>query len=112
MTARQGTSTRSIGSELDALLKLPGKARRDTPEDEIVIPSDALPLAGPHGPPTGLTPEQLGGVVVDDRDAQKEGKWTEGTGPSRLRRVGGICTPAKGLAFASPSRRRPAGDMN
>ncbi len=67
-------------ADLDTLLKLPGKARRATVNDEIVIPNDALPLAGKHGPPTGLDPAKLKGLVVDDADAKKTGNWTPGTG--------------------------------
>jgi hypothetical protein len=66
--------------ELIELVKLPGKARRSTPSGPIVIPDDALPLAGPHGPPTGREPEKLGGIVVDDEQAKLQGQWTEGTG--------------------------------
>ncbi|MDP6444443.1 MAG: FAD-dependent oxidoreductase [Pirellulaceae bacterium] len=67
-------------SEMDELLKLPGKAYRETTNDDFVIPADALPLAGPHGPPTGLDPAKLGGLVIDDKQATKTGKWTAGTG--------------------------------
>lgn len=67
-------------SEMDRLLKLPGKARRSTVHDEIVIPDDALELAGSTGPMTGINPKKLAGTVVDDRAAAKKGKWTEGTG--------------------------------
>ena len=67
-------------SEMDRLLKLPGKARRKTVDDEIIIPEDALELADPTGPMTGINPKKLEGVVVDDRAAKKTGKWTEGTG--------------------------------
>lgn len=67
-------------SELDELLRLPGKARRRTPQDEIVVPEDALPLAGAYGPMTGLDPTKLPGLVIDDRDAKKTGQWTTGTG--------------------------------
>ena len=35
--------------DLLELIRLPGKARRSTPSAEIIIPADALPLAGPHG---------------------------------------------------------------
>lgn len=66
--------------ELLTLLRLPGKARRSTPSAEITIPADALPLAGPHGPPDGKDPTKLDGVVVDDKAAKIEGKWGEGTG--------------------------------
>ncbi|MFP6901379.1 MAG: hypothetical protein VCA36_10575, partial [Opitutales bacterium] len=58
---------------------LPGKARRATVHDEIVIPADALPLAGSHGPPTGLLPAKFPGVV-DDKQAKLIGKWHKGSG--------------------------------
>ncbi len=66
--------------DLLKLLELPGKARRSTPTANIVIPDDALPLAGPHGPPTGLDPATLDGIVVDDVNANLIGKWTAGDG--------------------------------
>ncbi len=71
--------TKHLGYLMD-LLELPGKAHRKTVHDEIIIPKDVLPLAGPLGPPTGLDPKKLAGLVIDDRDAQKQGNWTEGTG--------------------------------
>ena len=66
--------------ELKGLIELPGKARRETVSSEIVIPNDALPLAGKFGPPTGLDPTRLKGVVIDDRDAKQTGKWSSGSG--------------------------------
>lgn len=66
--------------ELIDLLNLPGKARRTTVYDKIEIPEDAMKLAGPLGPAPGLDPEQMDGLVIDDRDAQKQGDWTPGTG--------------------------------
>jgi hypothetical protein len=66
--------------ELKELLVLPGKARRETVSSEITIPKDAMALAGPTGPLEGLDPTKLKGIAFDDRDARKEGKWTEGTG--------------------------------
>ncbi|MGZ0170703.1 MAG: FAD-dependent oxidoreductase [Planctomycetales bacterium] len=66
--------------ELKELLVLPGKARRETVSSVITIPKDALPLAGPNGPMPGLDPAKLKGLVLDDRDGKKVGKWTEGTG--------------------------------
>ncbi len=66
--------------ELKELLILPGKARRETVSSEITVPSDALPLAGKFGPPTGLPVSNLKGLVIDDLAASKEGKWTNGTG--------------------------------
>ena len=67
-------------SELLDLLKLPGVARRETPTSEIVLPESVPEAAGPWGPVTGLNPEKLNGVVVDDRFASLEGTWTEGAG--------------------------------
>ena len=66
--------------ELLRLCRLPGKARRSTPSAKITIPADALPLAGPTGPPTGKEVSKIAGIVVDDRDAKREGKWSEGSG--------------------------------
>ncbi|MEM8667368.1 MAG: FAD-dependent oxidoreductase [Planctomycetota bacterium] len=66
--------------ELLELLRLPGKAYRASLTDSIVIPDDALPLAGPNGPPTGKDPAKLRGIVVDDDKASVVGKWTSGQG--------------------------------
>lgn len=82
------------------LLRLPGKARRSTPSGEIIIPSDALPLAGPNGPPTGLDPAKIDGLVVDDVAAKLTGNWTSGTG---LRKYVG-----NGYQYAPSSSRSTA----
>jgi hypothetical protein len=66
--------------ELKGLLQLPGKARRDTVNAEVVVPADVPPAASAFGPPTGLDPAKLPGLVIDDRQAAKQGKWTEGHG--------------------------------
>lgn len=66
--------------ELLSMLELPGKARRATVEDEFVIPADAMERAGPRGPMPGIDPASLPGVVVDDRQAEKVGKWSAGQG--------------------------------
>ncbi len=66
--------------ELLELLRLPGVARRSTPTAPIVIPDNVQPIASSMGPPDGLDPSKIEGVVVDDRDAKFEGAWTEGTG--------------------------------
>lgn len=67
-------------NDLKELLELPGKAHRKTVRDEIEIPEDALPLAGPYGPPTGLDVSKLPGVVIDNREAKAAGQWTSGEG--------------------------------
>lgn len=66
--------------EMEELLKLPGKAFRPTVNDEFTIPKDALPLASSEGPATGIDPSSLEGVVIDNRQAVREGNWTAGTG--------------------------------
>lgn len=66
--------------QMEELLKLPGKARRKTVNDEITIPTDALALAGPLGIVQGRNSKRLPGVVVDDKNAIKDGRWTDGTG--------------------------------
>ena len=67
-------------SEMDKLLQLPGKAFRLKPTDPMTIPKDSLPLASSYGPPTGLDPANLLGVVIDNRQAKSVGSWTAGTG--------------------------------
>ncbi len=66
--------------ELKKLLELPGKAHRETVQAEVIIPANVPPIASPFGPPTGLDPAQLPGLVIDDRQAIKQGKWGEGQG--------------------------------
>jgi hypothetical protein len=69
-------------AEMHELLQLPGKARRATLQSAIEIPADALPLAAPEGPPTGIDPRKLarekGAVVRDDGEATREGPWQPG----------------------------------
>ncbi len=85
---KHGTDPRGVyakhWSEMDELLKLPGKARRASPSAPIEIPADALPLASAEGPPSGLDAAQLAAtrkaVVQDDRQAVRAGTWTEGSG--------------------------------
>jgi len=67
-------------SEFDELLRLPGKARRKTVHDDVFIPDDALPLAGTASLSKGIDVAQLAGLVIDDRQAKKSGKWYEGNG--------------------------------
>ena len=56
--------------QMDRLLRLPGKAYRHTVDGEFFIPDDSLPLAGAHGPMTGLDPDtdliiEIATVVTD-----------------------------------------------
>jgi hypothetical protein len=95
-------------AELDKLMRLPGKARRETVRDEIVVPDDALPLAGAHGPPTGLDPARLQGLIVDDQQAEKSGSWTSGQGLKGYVGYNYLYGPAKAstkirLPFTAPA---------
>src|SRR5690606_8378060 len=65
--------------ELKKLLELPGGARRETVRSEIVMPKN-IPVASAAGPPTGLDPASLEGIVIDDIKAEKAGNWTHGEG--------------------------------
>jgi len=88
VAVRHDTTPRGVyekhWGEMNELLGLPGKARRASLSATLEIPADSLPLAGPHGPPTGIDPARLAAekkaVVQDDREAKREGNWTEGTG--------------------------------
>ncbi len=66
--------------ELKQLLDLPGKAHRATVDAEIIVPDDVPAKAPPQGPPTGIDPTTLPGLVVDDLQAVKRGAWSEGRG--------------------------------
>lgn len=65
--------------DLKQLLHLPGQARRETVFDKIQMPEKLLP-ASAEGPPSGIDPKSLPGIVMDDVDATKSGEWTSGTG--------------------------------
>jgi hypothetical protein len=66
-------------SELDALLKLPGRARR--------LPDNSFDLSGPSPAPVddartggGVALASLKGVVIDNAKAKLTGAWTNGSG--------------------------------
>ncbi|MEI6239690.1 MAG: FAD-dependent oxidoreductase [Planctomycetia bacterium] len=88
VAVKHGTTPRGVyekhWAEMHDLLQLPGKARRATLQSAIDIPPDALPLAAPEGPPTGIDPRKLvrekGAVVCDDIEAVREGEWQSGYG--------------------------------
>jgi hypothetical protein len=84
--------------DLKDLLELPGQARRETVGSPIVMPENVPPRPGPHGPPTGIDPASLEGIVVDDRQARKTGRWTEGTGLKGYFGYGYLYTAADGGA--------------
>ncbi len=94
-------------SELEALLKLPGQARRDTPTSPIEMPAVILP-ASPEGPLPGLDPAKLPGIVIDDRQAEKEGPWTAGAGLKGYVAYGYLyASPNSGAQVTFSSRPAP-----
>ncbi|HHK40803.1 MAG TPA: FAD-dependent oxidoreductase, partial [Planctomycetaceae bacterium] len=94
--------------ELESLLQLPGKARRKTVNSPIEMPSVLLP-ARPEGPMPGLDPETLPGIVVDDRQAEKEGPWTEGQGLKGFVGYGYLYAPPDKGARIRFTTRLPSG---
>ncbi len=65
--------------DLKQLCRLPGKSRRATVSSPLEIPED-VPVASAEGPPSGIDPNSLAGVVVDDIRAERTGTWGFGTG--------------------------------
>lgn len=96
-------------SEMDELLKLPGQARRETVTAKIEMPDVLLP-ASSYGPPTGLNPAKMAGIVVDDRQAEKSGNWTEGTGLKGYVGHGYLYAGQKGAKVRFPVKIEKAGD--
>jgi FAD dependent oxidoreductase len=84
--------------DLLELLKLPGVARRSTPTAPIVIPDNVQPIASSTGPPIGIDPSKVDGIVVDDSVAKLEGEWTEGTGLKPFMNQGYRYAPANSKA--------------
>lgn len=70
--------------ELDELLRLHGKARRDTVHSEIRLPEGFQPPAPEvtkkEGGHEGIAIRSLIGMAVDDSKAKLTGVWTEGHG--------------------------------
>ena len=62
-------------NELDQLLQLPGKARRETVESEIVVTGPPLPY-----PVRGVSQETLEGIVIDNPQAETSGSWSSSHG--------------------------------
>ncbi len=62
--------------ELKILLELPGRARRKTVRDKIVIEGEPIPRM--RGKSTPLS--QLKGIVIDNISAEITGKWTSAAG--------------------------------
>jgi len=101
--------------EMHDLLQLPGKARRATLQSAIEIPADALPLAPPEGPPTGIDAQKLarekGAVVRDDVEAVRVGGWQDGHGLKGYVGTGYLFASADSGATAKYELQAPAAGM-
>ncbi len=94
--------------EMDELLQLPGQARRETVDAAIEMPKNLLPTS-PYGPPTGLDPSKMAGIVIDDRHAEKSGQWSEGTGLKGYVNHGYLYTGQKGASIRFPIKVEKGG---
>ncbi|MDP3072077.1 MAG: FAD-dependent oxidoreductase [Opitutaceae bacterium] len=66
-------------SELDALLKLPGRARRAADGTTQLVGPEPGPVIDVGGGNFGVSVASLKGVVVDNKAAKLTGKWESGT---------------------------------
>jgi hypothetical protein len=63
--------------ELKDLLRLPHPARRETVHAAIVIDQEKIMPPPERG---WVEPRQLPGIIIDDRQSERTGTWTEGQG--------------------------------
>ncbi len=98
--------------ELADLLRLPGKAHRETLHAPIEIPEDSMQRADSHGPPTGIDPvglaRRLSATVLDDHDATYQGSWQTGHGLKGYVGHGYRYAPAGSNATATFTLEAPA----
>ena len=113
---RYGQTPRSVyknhWAELGELLRVPGKASRETPTAPIEIPDDAMLLASSSGPPTGIDPAELAnrlsGIVQDDHEATYQGAWQTSQGLKGYVGHGYHYAPAGSNATATFTLKSPA----
>jgi hypothetical protein len=67
--------------ELKDLMRMPGKARRESVQGEPSVPAgaDAAPAGAAAHADGGIAPGSLPGIVVDDTQAKLTGGWSEGS---------------------------------
>jgi hypothetical protein len=86
-------------TEMDELLKLPGRARRASLSDPFQITGPAPAPLNDTPNETGITLASLKGIVVDNKAAKLTGKWTSGSGLDHVA-ADYAYTPANSLAKA------------
>jgi hypothetical protein len=79
---RHHTSPRGVYEQyldiLKDLMSQPGNMRRDSIEGSLYVPKNAKKL--PDIQSDSIDPKKLEGIVIDDKDAELNGKWTHGEG--------------------------------
>lgn len=63
---------------LKELMNQPGAMRRDSLEGELYLPANAKKL--PEVAHDSINPAKLEGIVIDDKEAELNGKWAHGEG--------------------------------
>ncbi|MBL9131642.1 MAG: NADH-dependent oxidoreductase, partial [Verrucomicrobiaceae bacterium] len=83
---RHHTSPRGVYEQyldiLKDLMSQPGAMRRDTLEGDLYLPKNAkkLPDIALGNPADSIDPKKLDGIVIDDKEAELNGKWSHGEG--------------------------------
>ena len=81
---RHHTSPRGVYEQyldiLKDLMSQPGAMRRDTIEGSLYLPANAKKLPETSLSADSIDPKKLDGLVIDDKDAELNGKWAHGEG--------------------------------
>lgn len=79
---RHHTSPRGVYEQyldiLKELMSQPGAMRRDSLEGNLYLPANAKKL--PEVVQDSIDPKKLAGIVIDDKEAELQGRWTHGEG--------------------------------
>jgi ribulose 1,5-bisphosphate synthetase/thiazole synthase len=65
---------------LKDLMNQPGAMRRDTLEGNLYLPANAKKLPDTSLSSDSIDPKKLDGLVIDDKEAELNGKWAHGEG--------------------------------
>jgi hypothetical protein len=81
---RHHTSPRGVYEQyldiLKDLMSQPGAMRRDTIEGSLYLPKNAKKLPDTSLSSDSIDPKKLDGIVIDDKEAELNGKWAHGEG--------------------------------
>jgi hypothetical protein len=65
---------------LKDLMNKPGAMRRDNLEGDLYLPANAKKLPDTSLSSDSIDPKKLEGIVIDDKEAELNGKWAHGEG--------------------------------